>query len=109
MDRLMSFDFDPFAKNDVSFEYEDTAYQGKLLKATMDLDVLTTMHFDDPEIKRLIKKTLSEHLAKGILENNLVEFTSMDDPLTRTKKIYARCFLTPDGDVKMLRTAKAVK
>lgn len=105
----MFFDFDPFAKNDVSFEYEDTAYQGKLLKATMDLDVLTTMHFDDPEIKRLIKKTLSEQLAKGMLENNLVEFTSLNDPLTVTKKIYARCFMTPDGQVRILRTAKVIK
>lgn len=98
--------FDPFDDTTIKFDYEDTAYQGKMIKVTMDLDALTTVQFNDAELRKLIKHELAQKLAKGMIQNNLIEFTSSDDSLTGIKRVYARCFLTPDDNVRIIRMAK---
>ena len=45
-------------------------------------------------------------LTKHMLERNLVEFTSWDDPVTGKKHVAVRAYLAPDDQVKILRLAK---
>jgi hypothetical protein len=62
----------------------------------------------DYESRQQIKQQLIQQMAQYILENNLVEFTQLDDPITGAKRIKVRAYLAPNDQVKILRLAKRV-
>lgn len=62
----------------------------------------------DAEFREEVKKKLIMDMAKFILENNLVEFTQFDDPLTMNKQIAVRAYLAPNDQVKILRLANKI-
>lgn len=92
---------DPY---DVKFDTQEFAIGGKLLTARLELSPTETMNFTDAELRRQIKMDMASQLARAMLESNLIEFTHQDDFKTMTKQIYARCYLAPDAQVKILRT-----
>jgi hypothetical protein len=51
-----------------------------------------------------IKKILATELALKMLQHNLVEFTKQYEAHTNMYVFRARCYLTPDKQVRLIRT-----
>ena len=99
----------PIPFGDVDFKTYDYLIGGKLVvgRATMD-DSFATMLMSDQDARENLKKKLISDMAQFILENNLVEFTQQDDPLTMGKNVYVRAYLAPNDQVKILRLANKI-
>ncbi len=92
---------DPY---DVEFSTVDVPIGGKLIQAKLELSVTEAMSFQsDDDYKRAIKRKIASDLARVMIESNLIEFTRLPQPTTGTDIIYARCYLAPDDNVKILR------
>ena len=91
------------------FQTHDYIIGGKLVvgKATLDESFAQLMN-TDYDARMSLKKDLVHQLAEFMLENNLVEFTQMDDPLTFRKHVAVRAYLAPNDQVKILRLANKV-
>lgn len=99
----------PIPFGDVDFKTYDYIIGGKMVvgKATMD-DSFATMLMSDQDARENLKKKLISDMAQYILENNLVEFTQQDDPMTLRKNVYVRAYLAPNDQVKILRLANKI-
>lgn len=57
-----------------------------------------------PDKEDRVKYQLTEKLLRAIIEAKCVEFTKSLDPVSSAYTYRARCFVTPDAQVKILRT-----
>lgn len=76
---------------------------GKMIVASMSIAEELALRLTDQALKDNIKKELAVQLAMYMLENNLLEFTQVDH-IFGAKDIKCRAFLTPNDQVKILRT-----
>ena len=95
--------FDPLENMQFQTNVKDFAIGGKLITVSYQLNHILTQNFLDGNYREEVKKEMAEFMARYILENNLAEFTSMDDPLSQTKILNMRCYLAPNDQVKILR------
>ena len=74
--------------NTPDFTSHDYIIGGKLVvgKAIMDESYSTLLQHDN-EARKQLKQKLVHDMAQYMLENNLVEFTQQDDPITFRKAI----------------------
>lgn len=95
--------------NEPVFETYDYVIGGKMVvgRAIMEDDYSELMKTDF-EARGRIKQKLIQDMAQYILENNLVEFTQMKDPITYKTQIAVRAYLAPNDQVKVLRLANKV-
>jgi hypothetical protein len=95
--------------SDVDFKTYEYIIGGKLVvgKAIMD-EAYSDMLMSDDDARMQIKKKLISDMAQYILENNLVEFTMHDDPLSMRKAVMVRAYLAPNEQVKILRLANKI-
>lgn len=91
------------------FTTHDYIIGGKLVvgRATLD-DSYSELMRTDFDARDRVKQKLIMDMAQYILENNLVEFTQYDDPMTFRKQIAVRAYLAPNEQVKILRLANKV-
>lgn len=91
------------------FKTYDYIIGGKMVvgRASMEHSYAAQMN-SDVEFRNEVKKKLIMDMAQFMLENNLVEFTQYDDPLTFGKQIAVRAYLAPNDQVKILRLANKV-
>jgi hypothetical protein len=91
------------------FTTYDYAIGGKLIvgRASMG-DTFAEIVGTDIDAKKRLKEKLVHDLATYMLENNLVEFTQVDDPITYSKTIMVRAYLAPNDQVKILRLANKI-
>ena len=83
----------------------DHAIGGILLQSKIELSATDEMNFQTPDdYKKAIKQKMAYELARAMLEANLIEFTQVKDPRTFGRTVYARCYLAPDEQVKIIRT-----
>jgi hypothetical protein len=78
--------------------------QGKMLTVSrsMGMQPLTrALDYSTLEIK--IKEELVRDIALEMLKSGLIEFTKQNDPTTDTITYRARCFMTPNDQVQILR------
>jgi hypothetical protein len=78
--------------------------QGKMLTVSRSIGMLPltrTLDYYTLEIK--IKEELVSDIAHKMLESGLIEFTRQNDPTTDTITYRARCFMTPNDQVQILR------
>ena len=96
--------------SDAVFQTHDYAIGGKMVVGRAEMDESYTMLLQDgdKDAVKYIKEKLIHDMAQFILENNLVEFTHVDDPLTFRRKIAVRAYLAPNDQVKILRLANKV-
>jgi hypothetical protein len=91
-----------FDIDDISFNVKDYAIGGKMVIATYATSYLDAMswktNFEDH-----VKEHLTSQLVKFMLNNKLIEFTKSSSPISEAITYRARCYLTPDCDVKILR------
>jgi hypothetical protein len=80
----------------------DYAIGGKMVvaKCIISEDTLLT---DDR--KDAVRTQLIHQIADYILQNKLVEFTQNRDPVSLNTAVRARCYLAPNDQIKILRTA----
>lgn len=91
------------------FTTHDYAIGGKLVVGRAILDEsFTELMNTDTEARLMVKKKLIHDMAQFILENNLVEFTQQEDPMTFRKHIAVRAYLAPNDQVKILRLANKI-
>jgi hypothetical protein len=87
---------------DFEFEFQDYAIGGKMVIATYATSYLDAMswktNFEDH-----VKEHLTSQLAKFMLNNKLIEFTKKSNPNSDDITYIARCYLTTDDTVKILR------
>ena len=88
------------------FSTYDYVIGGKMVVGSAELTAeYSNLMQSDYESRQQIKQYLIQQMAQYILENNLVEFTQLDDPITFTKRIKVRAYLAPNDQVKILRVA----
>lgn len=94
---------------DPTFTTYDYLIGGKLVvgRAILDESYVQLMK-TDIEAKQKVKMDLIQQMATFMLENNLVEFTQHDDPLTFRKAVTVRAYIAPDDQVKILRLANKI-
>lgn len=89
------------------FETIDYGIGGKLICASRQVDYLEELKYNsEDDYKRLLKLDMATELARFMIENNLIEFTRLTDHNTMIDKIFARCYLAPDDQVRLLRVHK---
>lgn len=88
---------------DVSIQPE-IAIKGNMVTATIRVPREDIEDFGTNE--NWIKEYLAIRLAKGIIENNLVEFTRQENMMDGSYTFRARLFATPDSTVRQLRKFK---
>lgn len=91
--------------DNITFEYEDYAIQGKLVTASVTMSEydMSQMTADS---KDRFRYELATRLAEEMIEKKLVEFTSMSLAGTLDRKIMVRAYLAPDDTVRLLRRLK---
>lgn len=96
--------------NEPIFQTHDYAIGGKMVvgRAEMDSHYTTLLQDGDADAVKRVKEKLIHDMAQFILENNLVEFTHYDDPMTFRRQIAVRAYLAPNDQVKVLRLANKV-
>lgn len=95
--------------NEPVFQTYDYVIGGKLVvgKALVE-DSFVHLANTDHEARMMLKKKLVMDMAAFMLENNLVEFTQQDDPMTMRKHVAVRAYLAPNDQVKILRLANKI-
>jgi len=78
---------------------EPTPISGKMLTVKNTFKDEMRVILSDDEIKR---KMIYE-LAKEMARSGMIEFTKQNDPTTDTITYRARCFMTPNDQVQILR------
>jgi hypothetical protein len=96
--------------NEPVFQTYDYAIGGKMVigRARMTEHFRMMLENGDEETKKLLKSDLIHQMAEYILENNLVEFTYQDDPITMDRMVAVRAFLAPNDQIKILRVANKI-
>ena len=83
---------------------QEFAIGGQLVTISYNLNDIDSQSFlYDDDYKKYIKKQMAEFMATFILENNLAEYTSFNDPISLDKIVNMRCYLAPHDQVKILR------
>ena len=95
---------------DPTFTSWEYAIGGKMVvgRAEMSEDYRRMMEDGDEYAIKSVKEKLVRDMVSFMLENNLVEFTHQDDPITFSRKIAVRAYLAPNDQVKILRLANKI-
>jgi hypothetical protein len=92
------------AKHELDFSVVDIPIGGKLLQARLELNWIEQFDFKSDEVyKQAIKEKVAFELALAMIQSKAIEFTHLTQPSTGTDTIYARCYLAPSDQVKVLR------
>jgi hypothetical protein len=94
---IPSFDIE-----DIRFGAKDYAIGGKMVDAAYSVSYLDAMAWK-PNFEDHVKEQLAKQMARYMLNNKLIEFTKKSSPHSDTITYRARCYLTPDDTVKILR------
>ena len=83
------------------YEY---AIQGKMFMASYQASEHQIVSMGEDAFKQRVKESLAMDLVNKMLEAGVIEFTQLQDQITLSKLIKARCYLVPDNQVRLLRT-----
>ena len=98
---FMPYDLFGNPDNACDIKYIDTPIQGHLVQASfMHVADALAMSMDTDYIKR----QLVHKLAAGLIDQKLISFTKIEDPLNLTTNFYARGFFVSDDKVRLIRT-----
>ena len=86
----------------VKFETVDHTIAGKMVTCRMTIPDYQMQNLD----KAYVKQTMAMQIAGFMLDNNMLEYTQMRDPSSLDTHVHARCYVTPDAQVRILRTLK---
>lgn len=90
--------------DDLEFNIKQYAIQGKMVVGKFTLSLNQQLQLPDAVANLLIKEELAKSMANYLIENKLAEFTMREDHLNMTKEYRVRCYLTPDEQVRLIRS-----
>jgi hypothetical protein len=90
-------------EDDANIETTEYAIGGKLVKVTARIDDSETVSLSNDEYKWELKRRLAQKLANYMLDNNMIEFTSMQNPADFGTIVAARAYVAPNDQVNILR------
>lgn len=100
-----SQEFNPSEPLDI--KYEELAIGGKMVVGSIAVGAETLMRIrSEAEYAEFVKNDLAKQLAKYMIENKLLEFTTGEDHINQSKMVRVRGYLAPDSQVKLLRVYK---
>ena len=95
---------------DVEFNVTDIPIGGKLLQASLELNPMDEMQFKTSlDYKLAMKHKIAAEIGRAMINSGLIEFTHLPHNGGGRDTIYARCYLAPDSQVKVLRTHYGTK
>ena len=77
--------------------------QGKMLTVSYAIHAMRMESIAGLDKEDKIKHELARQLALKMLKSGMIEFTKQSDPATFTIIFRARCFMTPNDQVQILR------
>jgi hypothetical protein len=90
----------------INVEIKDIAMSGKLVMATLQIPEYEYQQISAiSPIRDKIRHDLAMQIANTLLDNKLIETTSIMDTHSGDRIIRARCYVAPDSDVQVLRIA----
>jgi hypothetical protein len=94
---------DPYT--DFGFTYKDIPIGGKLVTGTIRVPEHKMVDVrSDHELKQYLRTSMAIQMGEYMISNSLLEFTQMRDNISFDTIVKARCYLAPNGQVKILRT-----
>jgi hypothetical protein len=94
-----------WADEEFTFNTKDYPIGGKLVGTSLDITFVDVDRFlTDDDFKNAIKVKMATALVKFMMKNKLIEFTKIQDPTTGSFRLNARCYVTSDDQVRILRT-----
>jgi len=94
-----------WADEEFTFNTKDYPIGGKLVGTSFNITFADTDRFlTDDDFKNAIKVKMATALVKFMMENKLIEFTKIQEPTTGSFRLNARCYVTSDDQVRILRT-----
>lgn len=89
------------------FESMDVAITGKMVmvSATIDDSIMMAHHLPEQD-RKYIREQMAMQIAGFLLDNNMIEYTQMKDPIDFKTHIRGRIFVTPNDQTKLVRTLK---
>lgn len=88
-----------------TFDTWDYTIQGKMVICRMSIPDYM-MATNDPNFKDNIKMQMATQIATFMLDNKMIDYTQQRDMMGMKTLIAARCFVTPDDTVRIIRTLK---
>lgn len=94
-----------WADEEFTFNTKDYPIGGQLVGTSLDITFADTDRFlTDDDFKNAIKVKMATALVKFMMENKLIEFTKIQEPTIGSFRLHARCYVTSDDQVRILRT-----
>ena len=91
-----------FDIDDISFNVKDYAIGGKMVGAAYVVSYVDVMSWKT-NFEDYVKEQLAQQMVRYMLNNKLIEFTKKSSATSDNITYRARCYLTPDDTVKILR------
>jgi hypothetical protein len=92
---------------DITFKTVEIPIGGKIVTLTVAVTEQQIISMSDVHVRDHFKEQMAKLLATYMLENNLVETTHYLNQIDGTRKVNVRCYLSPNDQIKILRTAYA--
>lgn len=93
--------------NDINITTEEYRILGKMVIGNLTVSAYDPLLLGNTiDIEDEIKNRLANNIAKYLVDNKLIEFTRSINLDNDTMKFKARIFVTPDDQVRILRTTK---
>jgi len=94
-----------WADEEFTFNTKDYPIGGQLVGTSLDITFVDVDRFlTDEDFKDAIKVKMATALVKFMIEKKLIEFTKIQEPSTASFRLNARCYVTSDDQVRILRT-----
>jgi hypothetical protein len=101
--------YEPWEPPTVDVNVTELAIGGKALKIHFRISDYERMRMtSDDEFAREMKRRLARNMVEYMIENRLIEFTSMQSADQMDTIVAARAYLAPDETVKLLRLNKVI-
>lgn len=87
------------------FKVRDYPIGGKMVRVSASMsNEYKMLAMTDMQAREQIREHLVTQLVEFILQNKLCEITQTSDPMSGGSIVYARMYLAPDDNIKILRT-----
>ena len=97
----------PFRDSDVNTTYEEFAVGGKMITVSYTSSETDKLAFSSVDSwQNFVKDKLATEIGRAMIRDKLVSFTLQDDIQNIVTHYRARCYVTPDDQVRLLRALK---